>query len=517
MVFFGKQSSGGKQQKKNPSQDTHGNRRGNSKFTPSLKDNLDELKKNLRNSSDLEMRPLGSELAPNIAMIAIYISDLTDEAKLNEYILRPLMSTILRTDARNEKLVHIIHERVVEVGAAYITTEIDECIQRLLDGYCLLLVEGAACGLLIHISNMEGRQVSEPTAETVLRGPQQSFNENIGTNINLLRQIIRSPNLHIENLQVGTETRTQVALIYLDDVAAPETVETIRSRIEALQINSVLESGYIEALIQDRIYTPFPTLKNTERPDAIAGGILEGQIAIMVDGSPFVLLAPVTLFQLFHSPEDYYNRFDIATFLRLIRFTAFVISMSLPALYIAVTTFHQEMLPTTLLITLAAQREGIPFPGLVEALLMELTFEVLREAGVRMPRAIGPAISIVGALVLGQAAVEAGIVSAGMVIVVSFTAICNFVIPQLNIAISARLIRFTFMLLAGVFGFMGIVAGVLTVLIHLAGLESFGVPYMSPLAPFDWSKMKDNFIRAPLKFLIKRQPRNVVNRRSKQE
>ncbi len=516
-MFFGNQSSGRKQQKKNKSQHAHSHQRGDNSLGSSLKDNLDKLKADLHNSSDLEIRPIGSQLAPEVPMTAVYIGELTDETTLNEYILRPLMSTILRTEARNEKLVHIILERVVEVGAAYITTDIDECIQRLLDGYCLLLVQGAACGLLIHISNMEGRQVSEPTAETVLRGPQQSFNENIGTNINLVRQIIRSPSLHIDSLQVGSETRTQVALLYLDDVADPEIVNTIRSRIEALQISSILESGYIESLIQDRIYTPFPTMKNTERPDAIAGGILEGQIAIMVDGSPFVLLAPVTLFQLFHTPEDYYNRFDIASFLRLIRFTAFFISMTLPALYIAVTTFHQEMLPTTLLITLAAQREGIPFPGLVEALLMELTFEVLREAGVRMPRAIGPAISIVGALVLGQAAVDAGIVSAGMVMVVSFTAICNFVIPQLNIAISARLIRFSFMILAGVFGFIGIVSGIITVLIHLAGLESFGMPYMSPIAPFDWSKMKDNFIRAPMKYLIKQKAGNVIERRSKQE
>lgn len=509
MFFFGK----GKRRARSSAQDKQSCQE--TAFSPSLKTNLDAIKHLLRGSSDLTIRPLRSPLAPDVVMTVVYVTKLIDEATLNEHVLRPLMTSPIEAEERSDPLVRLIGERVIEVGAAAIARSPQSAASRLLDGYCLLLIQEAACGLLVDISARENRAVSEPSAETVVRGPQISFNESIHTNINLLRHIIRSPNLHVEELEVGSETRTRLALLYLNGVAATETVDTVRSRIQAIEIASILESGYIEALIQDKGYTPFPTMMNTERPDAIAGGLLEGQIAIIVDGSPFVLLAPVTLFQLFQSPEDYYNRFDISTFLRLIRFVSFLISMTLPALYIAVTTFHQEMLPTTLLITLAAQREGIPFPGLVEALLMELTFEVLREAGVRMPRAIGPAISIVGALVLGQAAVEAGIVSAGMVIIVSFTAICNFVIPQLNVAIAARLIRFSFMLLAGVFGLMGIIAGVLAVMIHLVRLESFGVPYMSPLAPFHWGGLKDTLIRAPLQKLIGREPRNVFTRNRK--
>ncbi|WP_168119087.1 spore germination protein [Paenibacillus sp. HB172176] len=516
-MFFGKSGSGKKQQHKSVVRAGGQNRHPEKAFAHSLKTNLDYVREHLRQCSDLEIRPFGSPLAPDVTMSLVYISELVDEAKLNEYILRPLMSTLLQTEARSDELVHVIHERVIEVGAAYITEDIEASMLQLLDGYCLLLMQEAASGLLINIGIKEGRQVSEPTTQTVLRGPQQSFNENLSTNIHLIRQIIKSPELKIENMEVGRQTRTQLAILYMQGIAEMSTIEKVRKRIADIQVESVLESGYIEALIQDNVYSPFPTIMNSERPDAIAGGLLEGQIAILVDGTPFVLLAPITLFQLFQTPEDYYNRFDIASFLRLIRFTAFFISIMLPSLYIAVTTFHQEMLPTTLLITLAAQREGIPFPGLVEALLMELTFEVLREAGVRMPRAIGPAISIVGALVLGQAAVDAGIVSAGMVMVVSFTAICNFVIPQFNVAISARLIRFVFMLLAGVFGFMGIVAGFLAMLIHLAGIESFGVPYMTPLAPFNLPSMKDNILRAPLRSLLKKNAQNVINRSSKQE
>ncbi|WP_020615501.1 spore germination protein [Paenibacillus daejeonensis] len=516
-MFFGKRSKATQQPLSAGTTDASKSDRKTNPFTPSLKTNLDALNQLLGHSSDLSSRSLGSPLAPDITMSILYLGDLVDDTKLNEHVLRPLLSSRLQSDLRSNDLVELIGERVIEIGSTSVSVSLNECADRLLEGYCLLLIQEAACGLLIDIREIKVRQVSEPSAETVVRGAQISFNESISTNLNLLRQILRSPSLHVEEMEVGSETRTQLALIYLDGVASSDTVNTVRSRLQAIQISSVLDSGYIEALIQDKGYTPFPTIKNTERPDAVAGGLLEGQIAIIVDGSPFVLVAPVTFFQQFQSPEDYYIRFDIATFLRLIRYAAFIISMTLPSLYIAVTTFHQEMLPTTLLITLAAQREGIPFPGLVEALMMELTFEILREAGVRMPRAIGPAISIVGALVLGQAAVDAGIVSAGMVIIVSFTAICNFVIPQLNMAIAARLIRFLFMLLAGMFGLMGIIAGVLAVMIHVVRLESFGVPYMSPLAPFSWSRMKDTFIRAPLQKLIKREPHKVFQPDNKQK
>ncbi|WP_341280864.1 spore germination protein [Paenibacillus sp. FSL H8-0537] len=513
-MFFNHTNSSGTKQPKGGSSRKEGKE---APFSPSLKNNIDTFSRRLGHSSDLEIKSFVSDLAPDITMSLIYLSEMVNEQTLNDFILRPLMVVKAQAEERSDDLIRLIKEQMIQVGSTYSTDSIEEAIDMLLNGYCLMLIQESTTGLMINVSSKEGRTVSEPTTQTVLRGPQQSFNESLSTNINLIRQIIKSPDLHIESMIIGTQTRTQIAMVYLHGIASEDVVKTIYDRLAAIEVGSILESGYIEALIQDKVYTPFPTLMNSERPDAVAGGLLEGQIAVLVDGTPFVLLAPVTLFQFFQTPEDYYHRFDIATFLRLIRFVAFLISMLLPALYIAVTTFHQEMLPTTLLITLAAQREGIPFPGLVEAMSMELTFEVLREAGVRMPRAIGPAISIVGALVLGQAAVDAGIVSAGMVMVVSFTAISSFVIPQFNIAISARLIRFTFMLLAGVFGFLGIVAGFLAMLIHLAGLESFGVPYMSPLAPFNWSSMKDTFIRAPHKVLLKREATNKINRSSKLE
>jgi len=275
-------------------------------------------------------------------------------------------------------------------------------------------------------------------------------------------------------------------------------VDEVKKRLKGIDIDSIIESGYIEQLIEDQPYSVFPTMYHTERPDSVAGNILEGRIAILVDGTPFVLLAPAVFIQFFQAVEDYYVRFDIATALRFLRILMFFISMVAPAIYIAATTFHQEMIPTGLLIVIAAQRETVPFPAFIEALIMEVTFEILREAGVRMPRAVGNAISIVGALVIGQAAVQAGIVSPAMVIIVSITAIASFATPSVAMAISARLIRFVFMAAAAAFGFYGISAVMVILVIHLCSLRSFGVPYMFPLAPITAANLGDTFVRGPL-------------------
>ena len=324
------------------------------------------------------------------------------------------------------------------------------------------------------------------------------------TNTALIRRRIKDPNLWLETKQIGKKTQTDVAIMYLKGVANEKTVTEVQSRLNRIKIDAILESGYIEELVQDEAYTPFPTVFNTERPDTVASAILEGRIAIIVDGTPFVLIVPALLIHFFQSSEDYYQRADIGTLIRLLRYLAFFLALLTPSVFIAVTTYHQEMLPTALLISIAAQREGVPFPAIVEAVMMEITFEILREAGVRMPRAIGSAISIVGALVIGQSAVEAGIVTATMVIVVSLTAISSFVSPTFNMAIAVRILRFGFMILAATFGLFGIILGLIAMVLHLNSLRSFGIPYLSPNAPFILKDQKDNFIRLPHWFLFSR-------------
>lgn len=461
----------------------------------------------LGDSSDIVVRKI-SDPATGLDKVAfVYIDDIVDQQTINQMLLQPLMTEIGEQEKSSSAAdwFHILKNRVVSIGHIVELQALGDAVAELLGGSTLIFLQDSTVALAASTSGGEKRSVEEPTSQTVTRGPKESFTEGIKTNLSLIRRRIKSPNLRVEYKQIGKQTQTNIGIVYMKGIVNDKVVEEVRLRLDRIDTDSILESGYIEEFIQDAAITPFPTIENTERPDAVCGGILEGQVAIVVDGTPFVLLAPVTFIRFFQSSEDYYQRYDIATFLRLIRYTSFFVSMLLPGLFIAISTFHQEMLPTPLLISLAAQREGVPFPAIIEGLMMEITFEVLREAGVRMPRVIGSAISIVGALVLGQAAVQAGLVSAAMVIVVSFTAISNFVIPALNMAIAARLIRFSLMILGGTFGLFGIMSGLMVLLIHMVSLRSFGISYLTPISPFVWSNWKDLFVRVP-HWMMKKRP-----------
>jgi spore germination protein KA len=280
----------------------------------------------------------------------------------------------------------------------------------------------------------------------------------------------------------------------------PTTLKFLKKSLNVvtrIDIDAVLESNYLEEFMEDSPWSPFPQLNATERPDKVAAGLLSGQVAVLVDNTPFALIMPVTFPQFLQATEDYYDGFYFATFNRIMRFIALNIALLLPSLYIAIVTFHQEMLPTPLLFSLAAGRENTPFPAFIEALLMEVIFEILREAGVRLPRPIGQATSIVGALVIGQAAVNAGLVSPAMVIVVALTALASFLIPTPSGGFTIRMLRFPIMFMAASLGLFVIMATLMAILIHLCSLRSFGVPYLAPLVPFDRYSLKDTFIRVP--------------------
>lgn len=471
-----------------------------------LHTNISMMKEALGDSPDIIIRLLDMQVSQDHLSVAlIYIDGLVQSEAIHKHLIEPLLN-VQATEQTSEQYcgVHEILQQTISVGELFEAKYDIELLNALLEGSTVILLDGFDEAFIACTNGWEKRAIEEPQSQTVIRGPKESFTEDIRTNLTLLRRKIKSPDLRFESMKIGRYTRTEIMLTYLHGVANEKVLNEARKRLKLIDTDSILESAYIEEFIEDKGYTPFPTMLNTERPDTAAAGLLEGQIVIMVDGTPFALIAPVTFFKFLQSSEDYYQRYDIASFVRLIRYASFFVSMLLPSLYIAITTFHQEMLPTTLLISLAAQREGVPFPALVEAFLMEITFEVLREAGVRMPRVVGPAISIVGALVLGQAAVQAGLVSAAMVIVVSFTAISNFVTPAINLAVAARLIRFMLMLLAGLLGLFGILFGCMFILIHMCSIKSFGLPYMAPISPFIPSNVKDIFIRLPWWKLVKR-------------
>jgi spore germination protein KA len=480
-------------------------------LTDGLDANLHMLKSALSENCDVTFRHVFNQYR----MTVILVEGIVNADQINRDILETLMKpgfgklekemqAASYTALNAEELYNRLTAETLPIGMVKEVATVESILEHLFNGFTVILIDGCTKGIAANTPGGEQRSVEEPSSQTVIRGPKEGFTENLRTNLSLIRRRIKSPKLVSKVLQIGRVSQTDVAMVYLEGIAQDGVVKEVEKRLSNIDTDSILEGGYIEEFIQDSTFSPFPTLLNTERPDATIAGILEGKVVIIVDGTPFVLIAPVTFARYFQSSEDYYQRSDISSFLRIIRFFSFFLSMLLPALYISITTFHQEMLPTPLLISLAAQREGVPFPAFIEAILMELTFEVLREAGVRMPRAIGPAISIVGALVLGQAAVQAGLVSAAMVIVVSFTAISNFVIPYISLSISARLIRFAMMILGGTFGLFGVMSGLVVLLVHLTGLRSFGVPYLTPLSPFSLTEMKDIFIRAPRWFMISR-------------
>jgi len=468
-----------------------------------LQENIQIIKDSIGKSSDIIIREIRIGEEGTIKAGIIYTDGLTDTTALQNFILETLMLDFKETELQEklspeQNLITVLKDFAMTVGEIKELTNFEVLFTGLLSGDTIILIDGYAQGLIISNRYWVERGVTEATAQVVVRGPREGFSENLRVNTALVRRRLKDPNLWMESKVIGKRTKTNVAMMYINGIANDKIVKEVRLRLDKIDIDGILESGNIEELIQDTPYSPFPTIFNTERSDVVAAALLEGRIAILVDGTPFVLIVPALFVQFFQSSEDYYQRADIASLIRLLRFFAFTIALLAPALFIAVTTFNHVMLPPALLISLAAQREGVPFPAFVEAIIMEITFEILREAGLRMPRSIGSAMSIVGAFVIGTAAVEAGMISAAMVIVVSITAIASFVSPTYDLAISARILRFGFMAIAASFGLLGITIGLIALLLHLCSLRSFGVPYMSPLAPFNLSDQKDTFIRFPI-------------------
>lgn len=470
---------------------------------------LAQLQQRLGNSPDLIMRSIRIPSSPTTSVTALHIDGLIDKQMMNDSGLCSNLAgggSDLTTHGGTiqEGVYSLLYNHASALCEVSTTRTLDGVLASILSGDTVLLIDGIAEAICCGTKGGEGRGVDEPTTQVVIRGPKDSFNETLATNISLVRRRIRNPDLWLEKMKLGKKTQTEVAIMYMKNTVDDELVQEVKHRLQKANLSAVLESGAIEEMIQDQTATFFPTIYNTERPDVIAANLLEGRVAILVDGTPFALLVPTVFAQFFQSPDDYYNRFDVGIFLRMLRYTCYLISLLLPSVYIAAITFHQDMIPTTLLISIASARDGIPFPAFIEAMLMELSFEVLREAGVRMPRAMGQAVSIVGALVLGQAAVQAGIVSTAMVIVVSITGIASFSTPAYNVAISARLIRLFIMVLAATLGFYGILLGCMVLLAHMCSLKSFGIPYMAPFAPFRLFDQKDNILRMPRWSFIKR-------------
>ncbi|MGG1554237.1 spore germination protein [Paenibacillus ferrarius] len=435
-----------------------------------------------------------STIADAVRCCVVYVLGYSDTLALEKQVLSAIGSI---TDDALESYDGLLQDRINSVSPTE-HTGINEIVDKICGGYPVLFLDGSAKAWSFNLIKLDHRQVEEPVAESTVRGPREGFTEGIGVNLPLIRKRLKTPDLKTVSTTVGSYSKTEVIILYIKNLANPKLVMEIRRRLESIQAKGILESEMIEEWISDNPFSPFPQLLSTERPDVVCANLLEGRVAILIDGTPFALVAPVGLFSLLQSPEDYYQNIIVSTFIRWLRYVFFVISLLLPSAYIAITTFHQEMIPTVLLLNISKSREEIPFPALVEAMIMEITFEALREAGVRLPKQVGSAVSIVGALVIGQAATSAGIVSAPMVIVVAITGISSFMIPRYSLGIPPRLLRFPIMFLAGTLGLVGVMLGFIAMIIHLCRLRSFGLPYLTPVTPTRLREFKDVFMRSPV-------------------
>lgn len=482
----------------------------------SLSANLAYLQEALGGSTDVVTRQFTVGSAQPVKAALVFIDGLVDNVMINESIMKPLLLEMrMAAEGLSKKdMLAVIRDKVISMGQLMEVDHLPAVLDSILSGDTALMIDGYSSVLVSGTKGWETRGVEEPLTEAVVRGPREGFTETLRVNTSQLRRKIRNPALRFEVLTIGRQTRTGICIAYVKGLADEKIVAEVRKRLERIDVDSILESGYIEDFIEDAPLSPFAMVGNTERPDVAAAKILEGRVAILVDGTPFVLTVPYLFVESLQTSEDYYSRSFFATLIRWVRIIALVSTGLLPALFIALLTFHQEMIPTQLLLSMAASAEGVPFPAFVQAFFMGLVFEILREAGIRMPRPVGQAVSIVGALVIGQAAVEAGLVMPTMIIVVAFTGITEFIVAtQIE---SLTLFRIFVTGLAAVLGFYGILVAVLALLIHVLTLRSFGVPYMSPLAAGSMSDLKDVLLRVPRWAMTDRPQAIPTNNRLRQ-
>ncbi|MCD1258468.1 spore germination protein [Paenibacillus athensensis] len=469
---------------------------------PSLAETLAAVRTALHSPNDLIVREftVGSAACP----FALFCIDgMVDAALINEQVLKPLIH-YCAADEDGVRLLETVEREVLTAFELDHVTTLDDGLLAVLSGDTLLVADGADCGLVVGSRGWKTRALEEPQTESIIRGPRIGFTEDLRTNTSLLRRRIRDVNLCFDIQRIGRRARREVMIAYIDGVVHPALVPELKRRLDTIDIDDVEGSGYVEQWIADSFLTPFPLVLNTERPDKVSGALLQGRVAVLVDGDPFALVLPITLSSCFQSPEDYYQHWLISTLTRILRLMAAFMATFLPSLYIALLEFHHGMIPSRLAFSIAGAREGVPFPAVIEAFMMEITLELLREAGLRLPKPIGQTIGIVGGLVIGEAAVAAGIVSPIMVIVVAVTAIASFALPSYSFAISLRILRFGIMLAASVMGLFGVIMAYVMINVHLVNLKSFGIPYSTPFAPFFAKDWKDLILRAPVMFMNSR-------------
>ena len=460
------------------------------------------IKNEFGNSSDLVFRKIKIK---NKTVMYVYLSSVTSDDKVSDFLMKDLSSYFKNKKTNFFDNVFKTLENSIYNSNLAIEDNMNSIFDKLTSGYTVVFVDEEKKAISIETKNELDRGITESTSENVVRGPKDSFNENNSTNLGLIRKRIKTNKLWFKELIVGRKTRTRITISYIEDIADKKRVAEIEKVINKIDIDGIIDSGYIRDFLTINNSTSFPKLKSTERPDVACASLLEGKIVILVENSPFVLIMPATLTDFIHTPEDYYQKTANINFTRLLRVLSLFLTIITPAFYIAVTTFNQEMIPNELLISLAIQQDGVPFPTAFEVIMMMITFEILRESDIRIPSPMGAAISIVGALVLGDAAVSAGIVSPIVIIVVAITSICGLLFTDIDFVNAIRIWRLIFIIFATLAGLIGIFVASVIFITKLASIETNGVAYLAPFSPLYQKDLKDSIIRFPIN-KIKNRP-----------
>lgn len=467
------------------------------KISRDLKSNLDFINSsfNAPENKDIVIRQF--VIAGKYKAFLAFIEGMASNNVINDFILRPILNSPKLAAQTGSCRLDAILQEVLETNQAKRITDPNELIYELLTGNTALYVEGCDFFIATETKGFEKRPVGNPQIEGAVSGSQEAFNETLRTNITLIRKNIKNRNLTTEILKVGSRSQIQCAIIYIKGLTNPAIVSEVKRRISGIKAEFIAGAGILDEYISDNPKSLFPTILSTERPDKTVSHIMEGRVAIITEGVPFASIVPVTITSFVHSPEDAFLKWPYGTVIRCLRFLAIISAFFLPGLYVAITNFHQEMIPTELLIATATAKENVPFPTVLEVVLMELSFELIREAGIRIPGMIGNTLGIVGALILGQAAVQANIVSPILIIVVAVTGLSNFAIPNFTFAFGIRILRFLFIFMGAILGFYGMTILGIMVIAHFVSMKSFGVHYFAPIGPVTEST-QDILLRPPL-------------------
>ncbi|CCC57936.1 spore germination protein [Caloramator australicus] len=460
------------------------------KISPNIHDNLKTIKEIFKKDKTFVARCFEKN---NKTLCLIYINGMVKEDIINRDIIARILDS--KIERNKLSLLNYLERHILSTSHLEKSQDLEYAISSILMGKAVLFIDGELEVLIFNVKENNLRSIEEPSSETIVRGPREGFNESLITNLHLIRNRIPHPDLKFVFKEIGRYTKTPICIAYISSIASDKILQEVKKRLDEINIDGILDSGYIADLICDHPLCTFQTIGYTERPDVVCGKLLEGRIAIVVDGSPFVLTLPYLFLETFQSNEDYYTHWALASFNRILRLLGFFLSTTIPSLYVALANYHQELLPTPLLLSIAAAREGVPFPTIVEAFSMIIIFEVLREAGTRLPKPVGQAVSIVGVLVIGEAAVGARFVSAPMVIITALTGITEFLIPQLTA--SVILFRFIILFFTAFLGLYGTMFGLVIMFIQLFSMKSFGVPYTLHSFTIDFQNIKDTAIRVP--------------------